>query len=127
MSMQRQSGKAVAMIMFAILIVAFFLTVAFKLGPLYMNYGTVGSVLNNMVEEAEMGSGIVENNVRSIHSYITRNLDINGVSGFKKEDFLIKRLSDKTTEVSVSYERREHLFFNIDAVVVFEKSVELVF
>lgn len=123
MSMQRQAGKGLASIMFLILIAAFFLTLLFKLGPLYMNYWTVRSIMNGLVEAAETGA--VQKNPPAITKYIMSNLDINSVSGFTDKDFVIKRKDEKTFTVSTSYERREHLFFNVDAVLVFEKSVEL--
>ncbi|MBN2886675.1 MAG: DUF4845 domain-containing protein [Chromatiaceae bacterium] len=123
MSMQRQAGKGLASIMFLILIAAFFLTLLFKLGPLYMNYWTVRSIMNGLVEAAETGG--VQKNPPAITKYIMSNLDINSVSGFTDKDFVIKRKDEKTFTVSTSYERREHLFFNVDAVLVFEKSVEI--
>lgn len=123
MSMQRQAGIGLASIMFLILIAAFFLTLLFKLGPLYMNYWTLCSIMNGLVEAVETGA--VQRNPPAITKYIMNNLDINSVSGFTDKDFVIKRKDEKTLTVSTSYERREHLFFNVDAVVVFEKSVEL--
>lgn len=117
----RQRGMGMLGFVVLIGLAAFFFTLLFKLGPLYMQYLTIKSVMDDIVEQsAELKGG-----VRGIADSLDRRLMVNEVRTVRYRDFDIKKIDGKTYDVSIDYERRVHLFFNVDAVVTFHNQVEV--
>jgi hypothetical protein len=52
-------------------------------------------------------------------------MDVNDVKGIDPRAFTVQRSGDDSYDVSVAYERREHLFLNLDAVLTFEHAVRV--
>ncbi len=116
-----QRGMGLLYFMVLIALVSFFMTLLLKLGPAYMNFWTIRSVMDSLVNPVEP----IQKNPRAITDYIIRNLDINGITNIAAKDFVIKRAGDDVLTVTLKYEHRKHLFFNADAVLTFENQVEL--
>lgn len=89
-----------------------------KLGPSYMEFKTLRSILDKL----ETNPQAVAKGVKGIKKHIERNFEINEVDAVKRQDVTIKSEPNRYL-VGVDYEKRQHLFFNIDAVMHFEHHV----
>lgn len=117
----RQRGMGMLGIIFTIGLVAFFMTLLLKLGPLYLNFWTIRSIMTGVAEQSETLQG----GARGIADTISKRMDVNSVSNITSKNFEIKKLEQNTYRVTVSYEQREHLFFNVDAVAKFTYQVDV--
>lgn len=118
---RHQRGMGLLGVIFAIGLAAFFITVLLKVGPLYLNDWTIRSILADVEEQ----SGEIEGGARGIARQIENRLNVNSVASLSIKDFEFERTDDKTFDVTVGYEQRVHLFFNVDVVAMFEHQVEI--
>lgn len=118
---RRQRGIGMGGIFLTILLAAFVGTVLVRLGPAYMSFWTLRSVMKGVATSPEPVTG----GKRGILDLIGRRLDINDVEGIDPKAFKIEKTGEDSYEVTVAYERREHLFFNIDAVMAFKHAVKV--
>ena len=90
-------------------------TAAFKLGPHYLQFWTVRSVMEDISRDpatAAMGpQGVIQS--------LEKKLYINDVRSVSRDSFTLEKAA-VGRELSVHYEVREHLFGNLDAVLVFK-------
>ncbi|NKN33309.1 DUF4845 domain-containing protein [Marichromatium bheemlicum] len=117
----RQHGLGLLSFMILVVIAAFFITLVLKLGPVYMQNLTIQSVMDGLQDPVQP----VGNSTRKISGYLARNLDINGIDVVSAQDFEFKRTDADRLTVVLEYERRTHLFFNVDAVLTFHNQVEI--
>jgi hypothetical protein len=118
----RQVGFSTLSAIVIIGLLVFFGTLLFKLAPSYMTFMTVKSIMNgisteNQVNRVQGPQGII--------SSVEKGLDINGVTGVSRDNFKIKPLGDRVYQLSVAYEQRHHLFFNVDAALTFSYQVDI--
>lgn len=88
---------------------------AFKLGPYYLQFWTVRTVMEDTArdpEAATMGR-------QAIIQTLERKLYINEVRTVKNDCFSFEK-TDNGRILGVHYEVREHLFANLDAVLTFD-------
>lgn len=104
-----------------IALIAFLFTLLFKLGPAYMNFWTVRSIMNRVASPSEP----IEGGARGIVNQISRQMEINNVRHVTPKDFQVRRTGENTYEVKLDYEQRQHVLYNVDAVVVFAHQVEV--
>lgn len=120
----RRSGqRGMGMLGFIVVIalVAFFATIILKLGPKYLDFWTLRTIL----EEVKNNPQQIEGGGRGIIRAIDRRLNINSVYGHSGSDFKVKKLDSGLYLVTLDYEDRVHLFFNVDAVTSFHDEVEM--
>ncbi|MBK5963706.1 DUF4845 domain-containing protein [Thiocystis minor] len=117
----RQRGMGMLGIIFTIGLIAFFMTLLLKLGPLYLNFWTIRSIMTGVAEQSETLQG----GARGIADTIGKRMDVNSVANITTKDFDIKKLEQNTYQVTVNYEQRVHLFFNVDAVAMFTYQVDV--
>ncbi|QVL49055.1 MAG: DUF4845 domain-containing protein [Thiocapsa sp.] len=117
----RQGGAGMLSILVILSLVIFFVTLLFKLGPAYMGFWTIKSVMDNVAEQSTPISG----GTREIANQIGKRLDINNVDQVSAKDFKIRRTGENLYEVTLDYEQRQHVFFNIDTVLTFAYQVEV--
>ncbi|HHJ15282.1 MAG TPA: DUF4845 domain-containing protein [Gammaproteobacteria bacterium] len=102
-------------------LIAFFTLITLRLVPLYMEFAKVTSVLESLQNEP----GITRKTRGEIITMITKRFDVNDVNNVDPR--LVKVGKDKDgLKISISYERREHLFSNVDVVASFDKEIEVV-
>ncbi|MEQ8857825.1 MAG: DUF4845 domain-containing protein [Pseudomonadales bacterium] len=115
----RQRGlSAIGSLLVLILIVGGVL-VTLKLVPHYIDFYTVQSVIE----------GLPANDVRtmsrqSLNDMLKKRMKINNLRDFEIRDIISVDRSREGTVLEVKYERREHLLFNVDVVMSFEKRYE---
>lgn len=114
-----QQGMGIGSIMFVIVVVIFFVTVLFKLGPAYMSYMTLRSIMDDVAKSPEPIVGGRAAIVRAVDG----RMMINDVRSVDAKSFTVKKSGDDAYELAVDYEQRQHLFFNIDTVLTFHYSV----
>jgi len=114
-----QRGFSLIAFLFWTVIVAFFATILVKLGPVYVADWTISSVM----EEVSHAPEALEGGKKGVRDQLWRRLDINDVKTVSASDFVITEAPGGSFEVSIDYEARVHLFFNIDAVLSFSHEV----
>jgi hypothetical protein len=99
--------------------VIFVLTLLFKLGPAYASFWTLKSIMNNIAQSPEPIQGGRSAVLRLLES----RLNVNDVRAVELSAFSVKKAGEDSFDLSVEYEQREHLFFNIDVVLSFDHAV----
>lgn len=122
MKMQhRQRGMTGAGWLLVLVLIGFFSLLTIKLAPIYMENFSVKTVLASLEEEPL----ITKKSVGEIRKMIKRRLKVNGVYEMDRDAITIKREGGVTT-VDISYEVQRNVAGNIDVLVFFSDSVELV-
>ncbi len=116
----RQKGLTFISIMIILGLIAFFVMIALKVGPIYMNHNKVVSTLTAV----EGMSGIENMSKREIELTIAKRLSMNYVDKIKYHDFEIRRQGELLT-VSIDYERVEKLMGNLSVLVEFSESFDV--
>jgi len=106
--------------MLIIVLIVFFATVAINTVPSYMTFWQVRSIMEGLHEKPDVVAGGRGKILTSIDS----QLNINGIRLLHRNDFHIEKGS-QGLEVSVDYEVRKHLFFNVDVVMSFAHTTVL--
>ncbi|WP_188151746.1 DUF4845 domain-containing protein [Teredinibacter waterburyi] len=101
-----------------LVIVGFFLTCFFKLGPHYLDNRYVVSALQSFADQ-----DINAMDRSEIKSQLQKFIQINGIRGTSEKSFKVVRLKDRTLINSV-YEERVHMFANVDVVLSFKQQLD---
>ncbi|MTW21738.1 DUF4845 domain-containing protein [Allochromatium palmeri] len=118
----RQRGAGFLLLIVLIGLASFFGTIALKVGPLYLNFWTVRSI---MEESAQQLNPTQDGGARGIVMAIEKRLYVNSIDNIKGSDFSVERVDDRRFQVGLEYEERVHLFFNVDAIVSFNHQIEV--
>ncbi len=100
-------------------LVGFFLTLFFKMGPVYLSNMSVRSALASM---AGNNTDFHSMDKSEIYLQIGNYFSINGVNNHNPKDLDIVRKNDYTL-INHVYEERVHLFLNVDVVMSFKNQV----
>ncbi len=114
-----QRGMGAKGIFLTLVLLGIVLTLILKLGPSYMGFWTLTSIMDNLAEDPEP----IQGGRPAIMDRLNKLMDINSVEGIEAKDFSIKKRDDNAYDLKVAYERRHHLFYNLDAVLVFTHEV----
>jgi hypothetical protein len=118
--MQRQGGIGALGLLFFLALAVFFLTIGMKLGPHYMDYLQIRSLMQSLNEDPSL----VKRGKRGLRRAIDDRLNVNYIYTVKTKDFKI----DQTNEgyrVSVKYKIQEPLFANVDVLLSFDHQVQV--
>lgn len=120
-SLQHQKGMTAIGWMLVLGLIAFFTLVTLRLVPVYLESNKVASVLESLKKEP----GITKKSRSQIIALLNKRFDVNDIR--KVDPGTAKITRDKgVLKVQIAWERREHLFANIDLVSVFDKQIEVV-
>ncbi len=115
-----QRGLSFFGVMMSITVIGMVVLFGLKVGPLYMEYGKVSSVLDGMA--VELASSKMTK--QEISKNIQRRFDVNDVSRVKTKDHLtIKRIKGGKMELTIEYEARAPLAHNLSVIAHFKKVV----
>ena len=103
--------------MIILALIGFFVLLALRMVPVYMDYFKVVSSLESIEEEKGF------NSAGEIRKLLERRFDVNYVAAIALGDVKIKPKGDVYI-VSVDYEKREPVFANVYVVMDFEKEVQ---
>lgn len=117
-----QRGLTMSSVMLMIALGAFFLTLLFKMGPAYMQFLTVRSTINKLLEQPQLG----KQGPRAILTAIDKMLYINEVRTVPSDSFDVKSTRDgKGWDVSANYVVQEHIGANVDVLMTFHYAIVL--
>jgi|TARA_B110000503_G_C6887859_1_gene305459 hypothetical protein len=102
----------------ALLLVGFFMTAAFKVGPLYLDNSFIRAALDSLAHE-----NIHTLTDKDVRRKLYSSFDINNVRGINKNDIKVIREKTKTL-VTLNYEKRVEFMGNVDVVVRFENTYD---
>ncbi len=118
-SARRQNGLTFISIVFILGLLAFFVLMALKIGPIYLNHSKVTNALaavENMDDVQNMGK-------RAIYTSLEKRFGMNYVEHVEKEDIVINARPNYV-EVVIEYEVVQQLFGNLSVLVEFYEQFE---
>ena len=115
----RQQGGALANVIVALFFGAL-LTLAIKIGPVYIDDLTIQEAL----ESLEGTEGLSSMGPAEVRRLINKRLSVNNVSGFDAKNISVEK-NGEFVVISVDYEVRNNLFGNVDSIVHFQHEYEL--
>lgn len=114
MKHNKQQGLSALGLLIILAIGGFFLTIATRVGPLFLDNSFVNAALQSL--ENESVHTLTDRQIRrKLSDYFT----VNNVRDVSVKDLVIERKKTATT-VRLDYERRINFLANVDVVVVFE-------
>lgn len=118
-ALRRVRGLSALGMLSVLVVAAAAITLVLKLAPHYINFYTMQSILEGLPPQE------VRTMTRtSLSDTLQKRFKINNLRDFNIRDIITLDRSREGTVLEVNYERREHLFFNVDVVVTFEKRYE---
>lgn len=112
---KHQRGMTLIGFLFLLAAALFVAYIGMKLVPIYLNHYSVVSSMKSLAEEP----GISDYSEGRIRDLLSRRFETSYVKHVSARDIEIVRNSGM--EIVASYEVRQHLIGNLDAVVVFER------
>ncbi|MGB0468520.1 MAG: DUF4845 domain-containing protein [Pontibacterium sp.] len=117
----RQKGASFLSIMIILIIGGFFFSVGFKLYPAYWDYRLVNSVLENVsTDQDELSKPLLR-----LRQDIVKKFRINQVR-LPEKDSLVVTQEKGVIHFDLNYEVRVPMFYNVDAIVTFNKQYEAI-
>ncbi len=115
-----QRGLSMPVLILILALVGFFLMVAFKVVPVYVENRYIVAALNTLGEDAQQLPSMT---TREIKSKLQRIYTVNNIRSEGSKQIEVDKQSDKVL-VRVAYETRVPLFLNIDLVMSFENELD---
>lgn len=112
----RQRGIAMLKWMFVLLIVGGIVTMAIRTVPHYVDFYTMVSVV-----EALPKNQVHVMSKQKIRASLQKRFKINNIREFDLNKIVAIERKRGATAVTLEYEIREHLFYNVDVVLSFTK------
>ena len=118
----RQAGMSGASWFMVIVLVFGAASIALRLLPHYLDHGSVDTEVRALLDSGEMASLTVS----QVHRTLEQRLKLNNIRDFETKDKLEIDKGNGNVRMTLAYEVREHLFWNIDVVLSFEEQYEKV-
>ena len=118
--LHKQRGLSSPTWLLIICIAAFFLTCFFKVGPVYLDARFVTGALKSFGKSTPNLSSL---NNREIRSGLDKYFSLNNVRDVSAKDLVIDR-GDGRVLLKLDYEKRVHLFINLDVVATFNNHLD---
>jgi hypothetical protein len=118
--MRQKKHQGISLIggLIVLAVVGFFLTVAFKIGPLYLDNSFVSAAVASLDKE-----DVHNMTNREIRQKLSSQFDINNIRDIDSKLIEIKRERTRTL-VTLDYEKRINFMGNVDVVVMFKNSYD---
>lgn len=114
-NLKRQAGASKLGLLMTFLMIALFLTVGLKVGPLYLEDNIVTSYSATLLESGEAN----DLTTSELRRRVGDNLRINNVQDFDLNSIRLSKENDEPV-ITIAYERRVELFLNLDVVAKFD-------
>lgn len=115
-SLTQQKGMTGIGWLIVLALIGFFVMLALKMVPAYLEYYKVVSTLESLAKESGFESP------REIRDLLERRFDVSYVNTILPKDVIIKS-TGQYYSVQAKYDAREHLFGNVSVVMSFDKMV----
>lgn len=119
--LKEQRGLSLISLMVVIAVVVFFAMVGVKSLPVYLNHYKIKSIMHSVAAQP----GMSENSAPEIRESFARRFDIDMVDHVNEQDIKITGSAGAEKFITLDYEVRVHMFYNVDTVYVFKESVSL--
>lgn len=114
-----QSGLTLTSFIIVLCVVGFFIFIGMKLFPVYIEYYSVVVDMKGLASEPD----VKQMSPEQVRDRLARRFDMSYVESVKPKDIKITRQDGY--QLTVAYEVRRKLIYNLDFVAVFDKTVEL--
>lgn len=111
----RQKGASFWTVILIVAILGFALLAALKVAPAYLD----NNVIANAVEGVRANNDVGNMTIARFRTEVMKTIRINGNRDFDASAIVFTR-EGSNDYIDVNYETRVHLFYNIDAIVMFE-------
>lgn len=121
-SYRRQRGLTLLGFIIVLAVVGFFAFLGMKIGPAYLSYYNVLTAMKGVAAEPDVGRWTAA----EVKIALNKRLFLNYVNDkhVSLKNFEVKKVGGEQT-LRVFYEVREDLFYNLDYVATFDKTVKL--
>lgn len=119
-SLNRQKGMTGIGWLIVLALIGFFVLLALKMVPAYLEYYKVVSALESLEEE----TGWTDVSPQAIRRLLERRFDISYVTAITPRQVSVKPIG-AYYNVSARYDANEHLFANVYVVMKFQKTVKV--
>lgn len=116
---RKQLGMGFWGYMAVLLAVAAVITLSLRLGPHYMNHQTVVSIIDSLGSDS-----VHQIEKRKIRDLLKKRFKINTLYDLDPSDIVEIVRTKEHTKLNVSYEVREPMVYNVDAVLMFNGEFE---
>lgn len=120
-SLRGQSGASPIVWLVFLALLVFSGLIAVKLFPVYLNSYTVKTIVDDIAIDSKSNT----RNPNLVWSFISKRLDINGINDVKREHFELVNEKGGKSLISINYEVRKPMFYNVDAVIKVSHSAEI--
>lgn len=117
----RQRGMTTIGLILVLATVGFFATLVIKLTPVYLESFQIGSIFKTLEREVPMDTA----SNQEVRDSLAKRFDINSITDVNPRQVKIRREGGKITALALKYETRVPMFANVDALVHFNKVVEV--
>lgn len=119
--MKKQHGMTMISWLVILAVIGFFIMIGLRIGPVYMEHYTIKNILESIQNEPL----ISRKPVGEIRMMLLKRLDINNIRDLNREHIKIRRAGGVTT-IEIDYEKRRPIAGNLDVIMMFNESVELI-
>ncbi|MFA5924094.1 MAG: DUF4845 domain-containing protein [Methylococcaceae bacterium] len=119
-SPKRQQGLTFISLVFILGLIAFFVLLGLKIGPIYLDHSKVASVLTEIEETA----GIQDKSEAEIRDSLSKRFNINYVSDVTQDDITITKQGNYL-KVVIEYEVVRKIAGNLSVLVEFNDVIEV--
>lgn len=116
----RQRGASPFIVLLFVAMLAFFVTILFKLAPPFYDFWQIQKVMESFAEEPDLA----ELKVKEVESRFDKRLMVSNIRDFKRDENVTITVKDQVLTIDVDYEVRVTMFRNVDAVIAFTHTVE---
>src|SRR6056297_134435 len=92
------------------------ITLTLKIGPHYIDFYTMKSVLEGLPADQ-----VHKMSRTQINDTLEKRFKLNNLRDFRIRDIITVDRGRDGTSLEVNYERRENLFFNVDVIITFKQ------
>ena len=114
---KHQAGLTAIGLMLILIPVSLAVYIVMRAAPAYIEALSVGDVVNSLKKELDLK----ERSREEIYTMIKKRFDINNISSVNKDDIKIQKTVNNVT-VTIDYEARAPLFWNVALAFAFHKS-----
>jgi len=117
----RQQGLSFLGGLFALCIIAFLASTAFKLIPHYLDYNALSKVIESIGSSPDQQI----RSVSDVYSYVGKGMQVNDIRDLDLQKAMRVEVDGNRLQIHLDYEKREPLIRNIDLVVRFNRDFRI--
>ena len=120
-AMKHEHGMTMISCLLILTVIGFFIMLGLKVGTVYMEHYSVRQVMKSIQHEPLVS----RKPVAEIRKMLERRFDMNSIRSLKRDNVKIRR-SGGVTKSDGNYEQRRPIVGNLDVLITFSESIELI-